>query len=63
MNTASITVRGKRANFGDGRGLQIPGTILFEGEQKYIEIFKNSWTCVFYNPLYAWNIVSKVWRI
>ena len=38
MNTASITVTGKSINFGDGQGLQIPCTILFKGEEKYIEV-------------------------
>ena len=37
MNTAGITVTGKRVNFGEGRGFQIPCTILFKGEEKYIE--------------------------
>ena len=32
MNTASITVTGKKVNFGGGQGLQIPCTILFKGE-------------------------------
>ena len=40
MITASITVTRKRANFEDGRGLQLPCTILFKGEEKYIEAFK-----------------------
>ena len=40
MNTASITVTGKRVNFGDGQGLQIPCTISFKGEEKYIEVLK-----------------------
>ena len=40
MNTASITVTRKRVNFGDGQGLQIPCTILFKGEEKYIEVLK-----------------------
>ena len=40
MNTASITVTGKSINFGDGQGLQIPCTILFKGEEKYIEVLK-----------------------
>jgi len=40
MNTASITVTGKRVNFGDGEGLQIPCKILFKGEEKYIEVLK-----------------------
>ena len=38
MNTANITVIGKRVNFGDGQGLQIPCTILFKKEEKYIEV-------------------------
>ena len=38
MNTAGITVTGKSVNFGEGRGFQIPCTILFKGEEKYIEI-------------------------
>ena len=40
MNTASITVTGKRVKFGDGQGLQIPYTILFKGEEKYIDVLK-----------------------
>ena len=40
MNTASITATGKRINFGDGQGFQIPCTILFKGEEKYIEVLK-----------------------
>ena len=37
ISTACITVTGKRVNFGDGHGLQIPCTILCKGEEKYIE--------------------------
>ena len=37
MSTACITVTGKRVNFRDGHGLQIPCTILCKGEEKYIE--------------------------
>ena len=40
MNTASIAVTEKRVNVGDGQGLQIPSTILFKGEEKYIEVLK-----------------------
>ena len=40
MSTARITVTGKRVNFGDGHGFQIPCTILFKGEEKYIEFLK-----------------------
>ena len=40
MNTASITVTGKRVNFGDGRGLQIPCIILLKGEGICIEVLK-----------------------
>ena len=40
MNTARIPVTGKRVNFGDGQGLQIPCTILFKGVEKYIEVLK-----------------------
>ena len=40
MNTASITVAGKRVNSGDGRRLQIPCTLLFKGEEKYTEVLK-----------------------
>ena len=39
-NTASITVTGKRVNFGDGQSLQIPCTIVFKGEEKYTEVLK-----------------------
>ena len=37
---ANITVTGKRVNLGDREGLQIPCTISFQGEEKYIEILK-----------------------
>ena len=40
MNTASITVTGKRVNFGDGQGLQVPCTNLFKGEEIYFEVLK-----------------------
>ena len=40
MNTASITAPGKRVNFGDRQDLQIPCTILFKGEKKYIEVLR-----------------------
>ena len=42
VNTASITVTGKRVNFGDGQGLQIPCTTFLKREEKYIEVLKNS---------------------
>ena len=42
MNTASITLTGKRVKFEDGKDLQIPYKILFKGEEKYIELLKNS---------------------
>ena len=41
MSTARISVTGKSVNFGNGRGLQIPCTILFKREEKYIEVLKN----------------------
>ena len=31
-------VEGKRVNLGDGQGLQIPCTLHFTGETKYIEV-------------------------
>ena len=40
MNIASITVTGKRVNFGDRQDLNIPCTILFKREEKYIEVIK-----------------------
>ena len=40
MNAGIITVTGKRVNFGDGQGLQIPCTISFKGGGKYIEGLK-----------------------
>ena len=40
MNTASITVTVSRVKFGDGQGLQVPYTILFKGEEKYIDVLK-----------------------
>ena len=40
MKTGSITVTGKRVNFGEGIALEIPWTILFKGEEKYIEVLK-----------------------
>ena len=39
-NIANITVTGKRANLGDGEGLQIPCTVSFQGEEKYIQVLK-----------------------
>ena len=42
MNTASITVTGKRVNFGDGQGLQVPSTNLFKGEEIYFEVLKKN---------------------
>ena len=42
MNTASITVTGKRFNFGDGQGLQVPCTNLFKGEEIYFEVLKKN---------------------
>ena len=41
MNTGCITVTGQRVDFGDGQELQIPCTILFKEEEKYIEVLKN----------------------
>ena len=38
MNTASITVKRKSVNFRDGQDLQIPCTVLFKGEEEYIEV-------------------------
>ena len=38
ISTASITVTGKKVNFRDRQGFQIPCTILFKGEEKYIEV-------------------------
>ena len=38
INTASVTVTRKRVNVGDGQGLQIPCTILFKEEEKYIKL-------------------------
>ena len=40
MNTASITIKGERVNFGNGQGWQIPCTILFKREEKHIEVLK-----------------------
>ena len=40
MNTTSFAVTGKRVNFGDGQCLQIPCTILFKVEEKYIAVLK-----------------------
>lgn len=39
-NAANISDTGKRVNLGDGEGLQIPCTITFEGEEKYLDILK-----------------------
>ena len=43
MNTASVTVTEEKVNFGDTQGLQIPCTILFTKEEKYIELKKKQW--------------------
>ena len=40
MNPARITVAGKRVNSGDGQSLQTPCTIVFKGEEIYIEVLK-----------------------
>ena len=42
ISTVSITVTGKWVNFGDGQGLKIPCTILFKGEEKYVEVCKKA---------------------
>ena len=42
MNTASVTVTEEKVNFGDTQGLQIPCTILFTKEEKYIELKKKT---------------------
>ena len=42
MNTASVTVTEEKVNFGDTQGLQIPCTILFMKEEKYIELKKKT---------------------
>ena len=38
MSTASITVTVRRVIFTDRQGLQISCTILFKGEENYIEV-------------------------
>ena len=48
MSTACITVTGKRVNSGDGQGLQISRTILFKGEEKYIEVLKKQLNLYFF---------------
>ena len=40
LNIATVKVEGKRQNYGDGEGLQIPCSIQFKGETKSVEIFK-----------------------
>ena len=40
LNTANITLTGKKLNFGHGQSLQIPCTISSKGEGKYTEILK-----------------------
>ena len=53
----------------EGLSLQIDKACKFPAqfysrEKKIILKFKkNSWTCIIYDRLYAWNIVIKVWRI
>ena len=44
-NTCQVEVRGKRINLGDGQGLQVPFTLQFSGEEKYVKILKNSLPC------------------
>ena len=36
-NTCQVEVRRKRVNIGDGQGLQLPCTLQFSGEEKYIK--------------------------
>ena len=40
LNIATVKVEGKRQNYGDGEGLQIPCSIQFKGETKSVEILK-----------------------
>ena len=41
-NMCRIEIRGKRLNFGNGQGTQVPCTLQFSGEEKFIKILKNS---------------------
>ena len=36
-NTCQVEIRRKRVNIGDGEGLQLPCTLQFSGEEKYIK--------------------------
>ena len=39
-NSAVVTVKGKRTDYGDGQDLQIPCTLKFKGEAKCIKILQ-----------------------
>ena len=39
-NSTVVTVKGKRTNYGDGQGLQIPSTIKLKGEAKCVKILQ-----------------------
>ena len=43
-STCKTEVRGKRVNLGNGHGLQLPCTLQFSGEEKYIKILKKKFT-------------------
>ena len=48
-NACQVEVRRKRVNIGDGQGVQVPFTLQFSGEEKYIKILKNSLPCLLLN--------------
>ena len=41
LHYCRVEVTGKRVNLGDGQGLQIPCTLHFTGEAKYIDKLKD----------------------
>ena len=58
MSTCCIIVTGKRVNFGDGQVLQIPCTILFQREEKYIEVLKKTVELVLFIIICTLEILS-----
>jgi len=41
----SVLVKGKPVNLGDGDGMQVPCTLNFSGQKKFIDILQKSLKC------------------
>ena len=40
-NSCKVTIKGKSINLGDGDGMQVPCTLKFSGQEKYVNILQN----------------------